>query len=325
MSVATAVLTFCLIVLGTVVRVSDSGLGCGPAGSGTRGWPLCGGGILPNIDTHMLIEYAHRAVAGLIVILLAILAVTAWRRYRHYRGIVWALGAGVAIVLIQSALGGLTVEQGLHEPLVTAHLGTAMILLGLMIYVASASRPGRAGSGRVERAGTGIRALVAAAGIAVFLTIVSGGYMSATQRYGTADYRPGQGAHQACGTEFPNCFGKFFPVGETRMRDIHLTHRAFMYVAALLVIATLVAVAFSRRGRSLLPLAGAATAILLVQILLGAVNVWEGERAWLITTHLAVGTLLWASLVVLALRAGVVRLAQPAAQLAGRRTEVLPA
>ena len=32
---------FLLIVVGGVVRVSDSGLGCGAEGSGTDGWPLC--------------------------------------------------------------------------------------------------------------------------------------------------------------------------------------------------------------------------------------------------------------------------------------------
>ena len=41
----TAALTFALIVVGGVVRISDSGLGCGAAGSGTEGWPLCGGRV----------------------------------------------------------------------------------------------------------------------------------------------------------------------------------------------------------------------------------------------------------------------------------------
>jgi heme A synthase len=38
--------TFLLVIVGGVVRVSDSGLGCGKAGSGTEGWPLCGGRVL---------------------------------------------------------------------------------------------------------------------------------------------------------------------------------------------------------------------------------------------------------------------------------------
>ncbi len=41
LALATGVATFLLILLGGVVRVSGSGLGCGPAGSGFHGWPLC--------------------------------------------------------------------------------------------------------------------------------------------------------------------------------------------------------------------------------------------------------------------------------------------
>ena len=47
----TAAATFLLIVLGGVVRVSDSGLGCGPGGSGLHGWPLCRGDVVPPIST----------------------------------------------------------------------------------------------------------------------------------------------------------------------------------------------------------------------------------------------------------------------------------
>ena len=37
------------------------------------------------------------------------------------------------LVLAQAVLGGLTVEHGLHSALVAAHLGLAMLLLGLLI------------------------------------------------------------------------------------------------------------------------------------------------------------------------------------------------
>ena len=49
---ATILATFALIVIGGVVRVSDSGLGCGAAGSGTEGWPLCGGRALPFLEQN---------------------------------------------------------------------------------------------------------------------------------------------------------------------------------------------------------------------------------------------------------------------------------
>src|SRR5213080_2863090 len=90
----TAVATFLLIVLGGVVRVSESGLGCGPGGSGTRGWPLCRGDLVPGFSLHTGIEYAHRAVASILVVEMLVLAVVAWRRYRAHRSLVRATRAG---------------------------------------------------------------------------------------------------------------------------------------------------------------------------------------------------------------------------------------
>jgi heme A synthase len=44
-----------------------------------------------------------------------------------------------------------------------------------------------------------------------------------------------------------------------------------------------------------------ALAMLVVQLLLGAINVWVGEYAWLVIAHLAAATLLWSSLVYVSL------------------------
>lgn len=45
--------------------MSDSGLGCGPAGSGVHGWPLCTGKLIPVVGGSTMVEYTHRVVAGL--------------------------------------------------------------------------------------------------------------------------------------------------------------------------------------------------------------------------------------------------------------------
>ena len=55
-------------------RSSDSGLGCGAAGSGTNGWPLCGGRLLPFLQEHQVIEFSHRVVATVVVVLIVALA-----------------------------------------------------------------------------------------------------------------------------------------------------------------------------------------------------------------------------------------------------------
>jgi cytochrome c oxidase assembly protein subunit 15 len=315
-------LTFALIVVGGVVRVSDSGLGCGAEGSGTHGWPLCGGRAIPLIDTNMIIEYSHRVLAGSLAILIAVMALIVWRRYRDDKPLVRVTLGALGLVLFQAALGGLTVEKGLKEELVAVHLGIAMIQIGLLIliaYLAPSSEPAAAKASEPEglrrhgsssSPGQAVRLLAVAATTAVLATIVAGGYMSASQLRGTPERGPD--VHTACGTDFPSCGGEFMPFGRSRQLDIHLTHRAFMYIASALILALLIAVLVRRRrGRGSIdsPLTWsvvATTVALACQVTLGALNVWLGEHEWLIVAHLTVGTILWCSLVVtslLALRA----------------------
>ena len=89
---ATIVATFVLILIGGIVRVSDSGLGCGPEGSGTHGWPLCEGGVMPAASAESMIEYCHRITAGIVSVLMLMAAWRAWRHLREYRWIVGRLG-----------------------------------------------------------------------------------------------------------------------------------------------------------------------------------------------------------------------------------------
>jgi heme A synthase len=281
---ATGIATFALIILGGVVRVSDSGLGCGPAGSGFSGWPFCNGDVVPGVDLNSIIEYAHRALAIVVGLMILSLFVLAWRRYRF---LLPAASLLLVLVIAQGALGGATVEENLEEAYVAAHLGLAMLLLGLLIYMWRSVT----GASQVD-GGPRLRALAIVATGAVLCTVVAGGYMAGTQNYGRADYQLGDGAHHACGKQFPTCNGEFMPFGEAELVDIHLTHRAFMYLASLLVIALVVV---SLRRSVLTRAAWALGALLAIQILVGALNVWLDEYEALILLHLALGTLLWAT------------------------------
>ena len=62
-----------LIVLGGVVRITGSGMGCGDH------WPLCDGEWFPPLDLPTLIEIGHRwaaALVSLFVFAVAIVAMT---------------------------------------------------------------------------------------------------------------------------------------------------------------------------------------------------------------------------------------------------------
>lgn len=289
--------TFVLVLIGGVVRVSDSGLGCGPAGSGAHGWPLCEGGLVPAASAESAIEYTHRIAAGVVGVLIAICAWQALRNLRQHRWLVRGSAAAGVLVLAQAGLGGLTVEEGLHEALVAAHLGLAMLLLGLLLLLRRGAEPAAAPA--PAEGGPGLRALAALAATLLLATIVAGGYVAGTEKEGTPGEPVAGQAHIACGTgfsadHFPGCNSEFPGFGQSRLADIQLTHRALMYVAAIAVLA-LVAVAIRQRVR---PRAFAlAAALLALQIALGAANVWFDKHAGLIVGHLALATLLWSAVV----------------------------
>lgn len=283
---AAVLATFLLIIVGGVVRVSDAGLGCGAAGSGARGWPLCNGRLVPTVQAQTVIEYTHRFLAAVVVILSAAILWQALRRFRDQRTLAGGAIMAMLLVVVQAVLGGLTVEHGLRTALVAAHLGTAMLLLGTLIGLSVATRPRRA-------APVTERPLRAVAGVACGLllaTIVAGGVIAGTEHHGIPGGAGTEGAHLACGREFPTCNGSFLPYGRNEMVDIQLAHRTLMFLA----VAAIVALALLLRRRRVtggLPIA--IGAVLATQILLGAMNVWLGEHGALVIAHLAVATLLW--------------------------------
>jgi heme A synthase len=256
--------------------------------------------VIPVVgNENRLIEFSHRFLATVVVVLIGLLC---WRAYKDLRERnSWAfrgsLIAGV-LVLVQAGLGGLTVEHSLAEELVAAHLGTAMVLLGLLLWLSAKARSEAATESGAAMSSPirGLKPYAAVATALLLCAIVAGGYMAGTEEEGVNDTGPNiAGAHLACGKMFPECgSGKFLPFGNNRLTDIHLTHRVFVYLATIAIIVLLL-VAFARGSRD--RLLALAAVLLFCQFLLGALNVWLGEHGPLIVAHLTMGTLLWATVI----------------------------
>ncbi len=296
LALATFLLTLLLILVGGVVRLSDSGLGCGPAGAGLHGWPFCDGGVIPALETNMLIEYTHRALASAVGLLLIVLTAVAWRRLPERRTIVVLASITLAIVIGEGLLGGLTVEHGLHPWLVAIHLGVSMVIAALLLALWSESRD-HAGDppdgDQAVRASLAERTLGVVAPLMTWGTIFVGGYVAGTQLYGTPGYEYSVGAHMACGDQFPTCLGGWWPWGMSELVDAQLAHRLLMYLAAVSVTALVVFVLRRGAGPATRKLAVLSFVALVTQILLGAANVWFGEHRGMILAHLSLGTALW--------------------------------
>ena len=126
-----------LVAIGGATRVMEAGLAC-------PDWPLCYGGLLPGrqMNLQVFLEWFHRLDAFVVgVALLVLAAVAVWKR-RVLPG--WFSAAAVLallLVTIQGVLGALTVTQLLAAPMVTAHLGTALLLVALLSGVQQALVP----------------------------------------------------------------------------------------------------------------------------------------------------------------------------------------
>jgi len=129
-----AACTYLLILLGAIVRITGSGLGCG------HDWPLCDGHLFPPLnDLPAVIEWSHRLLAALVSVLVLALGGLGWRGAGSLEpGARGAAYTALVLLIIQVLLGAVTVKTGLTPVLVILHLATAMLLLASLIAAARA-------------------------------------------------------------------------------------------------------------------------------------------------------------------------------------------
>lgn len=127
-----------VIVQGAFVRATGSGAGCG------RHWPLCNGEIVPlSGSVHTAIEFTHRLLSLAVLLLGAWLFARVWRARRERPGLFAFTVAATAFLLIEAALGALTVLWGLTGDnqsvarglMVATHLVNSLLLVGSLAGV----------------------------------------------------------------------------------------------------------------------------------------------------------------------------------------------
>ena len=282
-SLVTVLAVFALVVLGGVVRVTGSGLGC-------PDWPLCYGKFLPPLEFTAVVEYSHRFVASAIVgplIVVTCLSVLVLHWRERWLSIPAALG--LILLAVQVQLGRMTVLRELPGEIVAIHLAVAEALLGCLILLTVVAFRGPLVVGRGDNKGHPMDeaadrfskfAIVSALG--VYILIMSGSLVTAS------------GATAAC-LSWPLCQGQLFPEGVPAA--IHMGHRLVAVVVGLLV---LFSVHLGFRGKvhnqAVRLLSGSVAALFVMQIVLGAITVFAGFPIQLTALHLAMGTAVWAAI-----------------------------
>jgi heme o synthase len=215
-------------------------------------------------------------------VLVALLAVAAWRTGQA-RAVRLAAAAAVVMVLAQAMIGAVVVWWKLEAESVTLHLATALALLALLEFIVFRARwPATPRGGRSRRF---VRLVAAGAGL-TYLQMLVGSTVT------------GHGA----GLAYP--LQVLLPDLGPGVARIQLLHRALAVLVGLVVVGTWLT---ARRGEQAHPtvtrLAGYASGLVVVQVLLGAANVVNGLSALTVVPHLVVGSLLWGTMFALLLHA----------------------
>ena len=284
LSLLSVLSVFALVILGAVVRVTGSGLGC-------PDWPLCHGGVLPPLETKAIIEYSHRVVASFLVgpLVLATSAV-ALLALRRERWLVIPAALALLLLLGQVILGGATVVNELPGELVAVHLALGEALLACLILVAVVAYRGpldlsssRSVSGRPDR----FPVLALAAGIAVYALLISGSLVTVS------------GATGAC-LDWPLCQGDVFPAH--KLQAIHMGHRIAAAIIGLFVIFVLhIAIRERHRPTYVRFLAMGVAALFVAQVIVGAATVWLKFPVEVRALHQGMATAVWGALAALAI------------------------
>jgi len=277
LAVVTAIATLALVALGGVVRATGSGLGC-------PDWPRCHGRLLPPLEFHALIEYSHRLLASIVVVLVI---ATAWAAWRRARGASWILRPAVlaiGVVLLQAALGAVVVARDLAPLPNTLHFATAMLLVATVVATATGATLGRPSPSEPPRAIPGMRRLLWWTAGVTAAALLAGVYMR------------GSGSSLAF-LDWPLMNGRAIPELGTEAAWAAFLHRAIAALAVVLIAGV------ALRVRELHPrvrwLAFTALGLVLVQSALGAATVITRLSALPVAGHVLGSSLTWATLVAL--------------------------
>jgi heme A synthase len=283
----TAGFAYAVIVLGFVVRITGSGMGCGDH------WPVCNGQLIPALNSpEVIIEFGHRlAVLGLSV-LVAATAVLAFVK-RATAGVSGPGGLlrpallAVGLLLVQSLLGALAVKLELPPHTVVLHLGTGLGLLATLFLTGMRAGVVDGSIAPAEHLSRGRGGVIGALILGTLVVLMGG--MTATT-----------GAFSSC-LGFPLCNGQIWPSGgEGGLQHIHWTHRLLAYALFFHLIG--VVVGLRKRGAPgrVERAAWIGLALGVAQVAAGAAMVLAYLPPTLRTVHAVLGTGVWLALVYLA-------------------------
>ncbi len=276
-----------VIAWGALVRATGSGAGCG------QHWPTCNGQVVPRSPAaETVVEFTHRASSGIALVLVFALAVWARRAFPRGHPARGAAALSLLFIVTEALLGAGLVLFGWVAADASAgrgwamalHLANTFLLLAALALTASSSSRR---SGRALRSRSALPALLALGLAATVLAGVTGAIAALGDTLFPATSF-GAGLRQELGG------------GTSLLLRLRVIHPFVAGAAGLLLVAG------ARRAARACPephvrlAALSATVLVLVELAVGAANVFLLAPVPLQVVHLVLADLIWISVVLVA-------------------------
>lgn len=281
-----AVSTLFLIFAGAMVTSTDSGLAV-PDWPNTYGWFMFSFPLSKMVG-GIFYEHGHRLIASTVGFLCIIQAIWLQRREpkRFVRGLGWL---SLAAVIVQGALGGITVLLFLPKAVSVSHAALAEIFFCINVSIAFFTSRWYAALSTMEKGDAPVKMAWGLTAI-VFLQIFAGAVM---RHLGAGLAIP----------DFPLSFGRIVPDFATKEIVSAYVHRVGGFVVAAAVIAMAVRLLRYDKNHPLRGLAHLLLALVSAQVLLGAYVIWSGKQPHITSLHVMTGAATLALSLVLTLSA----------------------
>jgi heme A synthase len=285
-----------VIMFGAFVRATHSGAGCGSH------WPLCDGEVVPSSpSTEKLIEFTHRSTSGIALLLVAVLAVWAFRAFPRKHPVRLGAVLSVVFIVVEALIGaGLVLLRYVADDermgrafYLSGHLVNTLILVGALTLTAwwASGMP----AVRLKQQGAKLWMLLVAAGITLLLVISGGIAALGDTLYPATSLRDGLSQD-------------FSPTAHVLLR-LRIFHPLLAIVASITLIGCAVILSIDEKWKLIRHLAVSLVALVVIQLCLGVINLALLAPTWMQLVHLLFSQLVWMAFVLLG-----------AATLADRRT-----
>ena len=282
----TAILAFALVLLGVIVRVTDSSSAC-------PDWPTCSSAWTAPIGSPAFLPFLHRLIAAMTGIGILVSLVYAWLHYRKMAWVVRPLAIASGLMAIQVIMGQLILLQedlpgltAIHFSLALGVLAMTVISLVVLYYSALTEDP-NGDYVPLEKVRLTFHSQFSRLSLWT-LIILLGLYISGT-------WVAASGAQAAC-QGWPLCGGLNIPLDY--LGWVNLIHRIVTLIAGLMMGGLLIQAWRTQRSQTAVLVATTAAVVLFYsQALMGAVEAAQGYPGYLIALHAATAIAVWVAMV----------------------------